>query len=375
MQRLYKFFIFNPLLLFFICTCSPDNPGSSRQETRPVEVQTAKVIKGEIRTFIDTTGTIIPERETFIGPKVIGRIEEFFADKGDRVEKGRPILRLEQTRFKLSVEEAEAAYKESVAHLKNMQQKLKRNQELYASQIIDRDMYETIKTETELAQARADIALSRLSQVREDLKDSVLHAPFSGFVVERKMNIGEFYSPQSSQYVFHIVDTARVEIETHIFETKKEYITIGKNAYITVDALRGKLFEGRISVVNPFIDTSTRRFLVKVEIPNPDFMLEPGMFARVRIPEEEKQDVLIVPADAIIEREGRKLLFVADGNRAFERNIATGITTHDRIELLEGATEGESVITDGLYAVKHQTAIVVREETAVGNDLKEKSQP
>lgn len=357
MRRIHYFF-----LLMFICSCSPDISGNAPEGQRPVEVRTATVTRGEISTFIDTNGTIIPKRETFTGPKVAGRIELFFSDKGDRVEKGDRLLRLEQIRFNLALAEAASAYKESRAHLIHMQQRLKRNRELYEKLIIDRDMFETIKTETELAQARADMASARLSHAREDLGDTVLYAPFSGFVVDRRMNEGEFYSPQTSPYVFHIVDTETVEIEIHIFETKKPYIHPGKKVDITVDALPDRVFDGEISVINPFIDTATRRFLVKVAIANPDFLLEPGMFARVRIPEEEKQDALIVPADAIIQREGRQLLFVADGSTALERRITPGISTHEYIEIVEGVSDGETVITDGLYAVKDQTPIVVRND-------------
>ena len=85
------------------------------------------------------------------------------------------------------------------------------------------------------------------------------------------------------------------------------------------------------------------------------------MFARVRIPEEKKIDTLLVPAGALVEREGSKVLFVAEVQKAAERHVSTGLITHELVEILEGIQEGDSVIVDGLYAVKDGTPLAIDE--------------
>ena len=359
-EKLMYFELFCILLLFFQA-CSSSSSEKQKEKVRPAGVKVIKVRKGEISTFIQATGSISPSHESYIGPKVGGRIEKFFADEGDFVEKGSRLVCLEQVRFRLALKEARAAYKESSANLKNFELKLRRKKELFKTGIVDKEMFDDLATDVELVRARADMARSRLEKAEEDMKDSVLYAPFSGFVVERKMNTGEIFSGMSNEYVFHIVDTGTVRVEVNIFETKKKYIKTGQKVSVRVDAIPEKMFAGRITVVNPLVDTASRKFLVKIEMPNPDLALESGMFARVNIPAEKRTQTLLVPAGAVVEREGKKVLFVADAQTAVEKNVTIGLRTHELFEVLDGIKEGDSVIVDGLYSVKNGTPLIIKE--------------
>ncbi len=350
------------IMMGLLCLgCSKDSD-EARKNLRPAGVTLQEALRGEIVINIQATGTIAPNHESYLGPKVNGRIEEFFADVGEFIEKGKPLLRLEQVRFKLALQEAEASYKENQAQLKNLQLKLERKDELFKKGIIDKQMYDDIATEVALARARADVAGSRLDRAREDMKDSVLYAPFSGFVVERKMNTGEIFSGMANEYVFHLVDTSIVKVEVNIFETKKQYISVGKKVSVAVDAVPDKLFDGAITVVNPLVDPASRKFLVKIEIANADFALESGMFARVNIPEEQRADALLVPAAALLERNGEKVVFLAKEKKAVQQAVEVGLMTHERVEILKGIAPGDRVIVDGLYAVKDGTPLLIEKK-------------
>ncbi len=345
-------------LLFYACGSKDDN--GSVDKDRSARVRVGKVVKGDIATEIKVTGTILPDRETFIGPKVSGRIDKFFVDEGDFVKQGSPLVQLEKVRFNLMYEEAEALYNESIFSLKNHENKLVRQKDLFERGITDKERFDDIVTDVDLAKARAEVSKSRYNKAKEDMKDSVLTAPFSGFVVERKMNTGEMYSGRSGEYVFHLVDTSSVKVELNIIETKKRYIKTGKTVSVLVDAIPGKVFEGKIEVVNPFVDTVSRKFLVKVKMDNPDFMFESGMFARVSIQEEQHSGVLLVPAAALIEREGKKLIFLAMGGKAVARVVKTGLSTHELSEISDGdIKEGDPVIIDGFYAIKDGSPLLI----------------
>ncbi len=346
-------------LLFFTSCSGGGNDGDN--SVRPADVRVTAVVRDDIATEIEATGTIAPNRESYLAPKVGGRIEKIFADEGDYVEADKPLLQLEQVRFRLALAEAGAAHKEARAHLKNQQARLRRTTELYDKGIADRQLHDDVLTEVRLAEARADMAASRLERAREDMKDSVLNAPFSGFVVERRMNTGESFSKQKSDYVFHLVDTSTVKVEVHIFETKKKYIVAGKKVRVSVDAVPDREYAGFITVVNPYVDPASRKFLVKIEIPNESFELESGMFARVHIPEEQHAQALLVPSAAVTERDGVQVVFRAAQNTAEQREVATGLTTHTLIEITGGLGEGDRVIIDGLYSVKDGTPINILE--------------
>jgi HlyD family secretion protein len=346
-------------ILLLCAACGSNSADEQKESLRPTEVKVVEAQRGDIATVIQATGTISPNHESYLGPRVAGRIEIFFADEGDFVEQGAPLLNLERVRFELALNEARAACAESRSAQKNVELKLKRNQELLARGVINKEAFDDMATENELARARADMARSRLERAEEDYKDSVLHAPFAGFVVERRMNTGEMFSGMPNEYVFHLVDTCTVKVEVDVFETKKQYVVPGKATVVAVDALPGRKFEGRISVVNPLVDRTSRKFLVKIEIPNPNFELESGMFARVEIPEEQSAGTLVVPAGAVIERQGRKVVFVAEAQRAVERAVFTGLTTAERVEIRAGLQPGERIIVDGLYAVKDGTPLKI----------------
>lgn len=350
------------LLSISIQACNSNSAHENKVEVRPTEVKIIKAFRGDIYTEIHATGTILPKHESYIGPKVSGRIEKFYADEGDFVQKGNPLLSLEQVRFKLAFSEAQAAHKENLAQLKNMELKLERKKVLFEKGIIDREIYDDIATEVELTRARVDTSRPRLDRAEENLKDSILYAPFTGFVVEKKMNTGEIFSGVSNEYVFHLVDTGTVRVEVNIFETKKRYVKTGQIVSVSVDAIPGKMFEGEITVVIPLIDAASRKFLVKIELANQDFRLESGMFARVRIPEKKRMGTLLVPAGAVVERDAGKVVFVAnDALTASEKNVGTGLMTPEHVEILSGIEEGDRIIIEGIYAVRDGTPLIINE--------------
>jgi membrane fusion protein, multidrug efflux system len=219
-------------------------------------------------------------------------------------------------------------------------------------------MHDDMVTEVELARAQADMAAAKFELCREDYEDTVLKAPFSGFVVERRFNNGEMFSSKDD-YVFHLVDTSTVKVEVHVFETRKEHMQVGKKVPVTVDAASGTTFEGRITVVNPRVDPGSRKFLAKIEIPNSGYALQTGMFARVRIPAEARSNVLLTPVAAVIERDEQKIVFVADNGTARQREVSVGLETQALAEITDGLGEGDLVVVDGLYAVKDGTPLAI----------------
>lgn len=148
---------FQPLcsgLLLLCAACGSNSAHELQESLRPTEVSVVAVQRGDIATVIQATGTISPDHESYLGPRVAGRIEAFFADQGDFVAKGAPLLNLERVRFELALNEARAACQEGLSAQKNMGLKLQRNQELLARGVINKETFDDIATEHELARAR-----------------------------------------------------------------------------------------------------------------------------------------------------------------------------------------------------------------------------
>lgn len=341
--------------------CGADETAGEAGTKRTTPVTTSPVVRGTIQTSMHLTGTIQPDRESFIGPKVGGRIEAFFADTGDFVKQGAPLLQLEKIRFELDLREAEAALVEARKDLANLESTLQRNRRLFETGVLGKQTLDDTVTNAELARAREASARARAERARLDLRDTTLHAPFTGFVVERRMNAGEVYSAAPGEYVFHLVDTSTVIVELEVIETKKQYITVAQTVEVSVDAIPGATRTGTVTVINPLVDPASRKFLVKVSIPNESLELEPGMFARVRVPEQTRENALLVPVRAIAERAERRLAFVDENGTAREREVEIGLVTPEQAEILSGLREGENVIVDGLLTVRDGTRITVAE--------------
>jgi len=347
-------------MLLCALSCSSNNAETTSEEPT-VSVVAMKVKKGAIASYVTTTGTIFPLQELIISPKISGRIEKLFVDEGDQVKKGQRLVELEQDRLLILVKEADASLQEAAAQLKNIESTLKRNQKLFDQGVLDTQRLDDVTTEHDLAKARILRAQASLERAQKDLKDSVIIAPFNGFIVEKAMNEGEIATSMPPSKIFHLVDTSRVKIECGINEVRKTSISVDKEALITLDAYPNERFKGKITTMNPKVDIDSRTFKIKIEIPNNDFRLETGMFARIRIIERQSSNALLIPQNIIIEEENIQKVFAVENSKAIEKPITIGIVNHPLVEVVDGLKEGDIVITQGFYALKDGIKVRVKE--------------
>jgi RND family efflux transporter MFP subunit len=138
-----------------------------------------------------------------------------------------------------------------------------------------------------------------------------------------------------------------------------------------MDAYPDEIFTEKITTVNPKVDIKSRTFKIKIEIPNPDFRLETGMFARIYIIERESKGTLLIPQRVIINGEAVKKVFVVENGRAVEKPITTGILNHPIVEVTEGLKEGDIVVTEGFYSLKDGIKVNIKELSDKGANTRE----
>jgi len=368
------------VLLFSLIMAYGCGPGEEEDalsgEERFASVRVVKVNKGDIASYISVTGTLMPKKVSRLGPKIEGRIEKIYADEGDWVEKGQPLVKVEQNTYLIAAREAEAALKTDKArlekaevNLKNIAKDWKRLSELYRERAISEQRYDRMETEfttaradLKLSEARAKEAEAHLAMARQNLKDCITYAPFSGFVVEKLMEEGEVSSWVSYQWeVLHLQDISAVKIECPVTETKIPFLYVGKETRIEVDAYPKKAFTGGITAINPKVDPHSRTFIIKIKIENEDFKLKAGMFARVKIAEEERKEVLRIPKEALLVKEEKHTVFKVESNLARPQTVQLGISDGRLVEVMEGLKEGESIVVEGLYALKDGTRVRIFE--------------
>jgi RND family efflux transporter MFP subunit len=366
-----------------LLTCGCQNSDSEEKITPPgskiVEPPTVKVItvkRGDISVPLVATGTIFPEYESKIGPKISGTIERVYVDEGDTVQKGQPLVQLDQQNLLIAVRQGQAAVRVAEAQLKeaevkgeNLKKEKERLSHLLTKNVISQQKYDDIDTAYSMAVTRMEVIRAQILSSRENLamaeqklSDTVIIAPFSGLIVKRFINQGEFVSTMPPSPLFLMMNIDKVKTEIGLPEIHIARIHIGNPVDVTVDTYPGSIFKGTVSTINPMVDPVSRAFTVKVEIRNKGHRLKPGMFARVTIYPAIHKGALIVPFKSVMKREGMTVVFVIEDTTVRLRTVTAGITNEQEIEVIDGVQEGEEVVIEGHYGMADNTTVRVERE-------------
>jgi RND family efflux transporter MFP subunit len=336
-------------------------------------VTVAVVQRRDISVPIFTTGTIFPQHESKIGPKISGTLEAVYVDEGDEVKGGHILAKLDQEiiligkrQCEASVRVAQAQLKEAQLQEENLRKEKARLANLHEKRAISQQRYDDIVTAHSMAVTRLEILTAQivscnenLAMAEQKLKDSVIRAPFSGIIVKRLVNRGEYVSTMPPTVLFVIVNIDKVKTEVALPEVHLARVAKGNRVEITADAYPGTQFGAKVSTINPLVDPVSRTFIVKIEIPNRDHRLKAGMFARATLYPKVHRGALVVPFKSVLQRDGKTGVFVIDEDRALFRPITVGITDENEVEVIEGLAQGEEVISDGHYGMADNTKVQV----------------
>ncbi len=327
-------------------------------------VDTAAATRGEVIEYITVVGNLVGQSTVDIVPRVAGRIDSLTAKLGDRVTRGQQVAKIEDRELRQQVIQAEqslevnrATVKQRESDLQLRRTTLARQQELLAKGLQTRQVIEDAEAGFNSAVAAVDLAKAQLAQTaaRIDelnitLSNTTIVSPVDGFVGRRNLDQGAFAG--ANTVILQVVDIGTVRMISNLVEKDFTRITQGVQALVEVDAFPGEQFAGVVSRVAPVFDAATRTASMEIEVPNPGYRLKPGMYARVRLTAQRKADALMVPRNAVVDSEGRRGVFLPDGQTAKFQPVQTGLQDTNNVEILEGLTEGQRVITTGALALR-----------------------
>jgi RND family efflux transporter MFP subunit len=334
-----------------------------------VEVATAK--RQSLAQQITVVGNLIGEATVSVVPRAAGRLESVSVKMGDRVSRGQKIAQIENQDILEQVKQAEAAQQVSQATIRQREADLQlaqtnaeRSRNLYERQLLPKQTlddtesrYQSAIAQLDLARAQSNQTKARIDELRINLGNTAIVSPVNGFVSKRSIDPGAFASQNAP--VVDVVDISRVRLTASIVEKDLKQLQVGDPTRVEVDAYPGEVFTGRIARVSPVLDPSTRTAPIEIEIPNGDFRLKPGMYARVGITTNTKRDSLVVPANAVIDLGGRRGVFFPQNNVAIFRAVQPGLEQGGVVEILTGVNEGDRVITTGASALRDGDRIVL----------------
>jgi membrane fusion protein (multidrug efflux system) len=308
-----------------------DPVGNGSYEPPPVNVSVMRLEPTELTETEVLTGKIAPWVEVEVSAELGGTVQEIGFEKGQRVKKGQVLARVGTDLLQVALREAEAMLEEAEANYN-------RAKELFARQAVPRQELVTHTSRYHAAQARLELAKLRVQR-------SVIGAPVSGIAISRHVDVGEVVPPGARITFIHQV--SRLKVEVGIPESDIAYFRSGGEATLEVDGYPGKLFEGRIHFLGPVASGKTRTFQSEVAIDNPGNTLRPGMIARVSLVKRRLAEALVVPRDALLDRDQGSVAFVGVEDKAQERQVVLGPSEGNRVVIEEGLSFGESLIVAG----------------------------
>ena len=187
----------------------------------------------------------------------------------------------------------------------------------------------------------------------------LIRAPRAGVVIDRQINPGEI--TDGSKPLFTLANLSHVWLVANIFEKDVESLKKGQDAIVTLDDVPNQSFPAKIVWLGDSLNPTTRTLPVRANVPNPDLILRPNMFARIKIDVGDTQ-VLLVPRSAIIQKGDRTLVFIVNANGSYEeRDVVTGIDDADDIEIKSGLNAGETGSITGRHCALLGTAMKTAE--------------
>ncbi len=353
------------------------------------------VTRGEIRETISASGEIQAKTRINIGTSVAGEIKILHVKDGQNVASGELLVTIDQERLKqqLSQSEAmlEAARKDSArldAAMKRARESVSRTESLFRQGLVSDEEYRQAQLSRESAELSFDAARSNVAQnqanvaaMRDGLSKTVIRAPIAGRVTSLKAERGETAIPGMSNLpgatLMVISDMSELNAEVKVNESEVVRLKNGQTAQVTVESLPGRVFPGRVYEIASAAEQSgqdANMYKVKValDMSSPDIaQLRPGMNVRAVILTAEVRDVLRVPLQAVLDREGtleearkkgllspevRSVVMVVKDGKAQERFLKMGIANTQSYEVKEGLSEGERVLTGPIRKLKEMKA-------------------
>ncbi|WP_374558344.1 efflux RND transporter periplasmic adaptor subunit [Thermomonas sp.] len=316
------------------------DPMSKGPEAIPVEV--AKATTRSIAASYAGTAPLEARAEAQVVAKTSGIALQVYADVGQSVTAGQPLVRIDRDRATLQVAQADADVRKLEANYQRSAQLLE--QRMVSINDVDQLRYN-------LENARAQLRMAKL-----ELSYGMVTAPISGVVAARNIKLGNLV--QINTPIFTIVDTSRLEATLNAPEREIETLKAGQAVQLTVDALPGKVFAGRIDRVSPVVDSGSGTFRVICAFDGGG-VLQPGMFGRIRINYDQRANALVIPRTALLDDGGTPAVFTVKAGKAARAELKLGYVDGEWVEVREGLRAGDPVVVAGKSALREGSAVQV----------------
>ncbi len=335
----------------------------------PVEpVTVSMAYPSQSFTLLNATGYVVAQRKAAVASKATGRLEWLGVREGSRVKEGEVLARLESRDVAATMQQAAANIKLAQANLEQGQaefneaeRNLNRSRDLLAKNFVSLAAHDAAVSRFEKAKSaisgyRASIAVAQANYraTAVGVEQTLIRAPFEGVVLTKNANVGDVITPFSSALgsqaaVVTMADMSTLEVEADVSESNLEKIQPDQPCEIQLDALPGVRFRGRLQRMVPTVDRAKATVMAKIRFDKLDARILPEMSAKVsflsqEMPEAERTARTVLQPVAIVERDGKNVVFVIKGDKVAQVAVETGDKIGEMIEIRAGVVAGDRVV-------------------------------
>jgi membrane fusion protein (multidrug efflux system) len=357
------------LLIAWISTtgCSREKEQSA-QAPPPPEVSVVVLEGQEVPIHLDFVGQVYGHKDIAIRARVEGFLEGMHFEEGAAVEKGQPLYTLESQPFEAEVAAKMSGVAEAKIRLAKAASDLARIRPLARRNAVSQSDLDAAVAQHDAAQASVEAAEANLRAAKIQLSYTKVRSPIDGIIGKTNAKVGDFVGRSPNPVILNVVsdiETVRVQF----FLTETQYLRVARQlidrgGIATAERPEEKPFEliladgsfyshrGRFDFIDRQVDPTTGAILVQASFPNPDRLIRPGQFAKVRALAETVKDGILAPQRSVVELQGLYRVYVVnDQNKVEERQVRVGPTFGSHWLVLDGLKSGERIVYEGLQKV------------------------
>jgi membrane fusion protein (multidrug efflux system) len=310
--------------------------GAPGGTAKPVTVEAEPVQGAEFIHEVTAVGSLLSNESVMIRPEIAGRVAKILFEEGGAVKKGQPLVKLDDSTYVADFNQARANLDLSKANNE-------RATKLYSQGAGTARALDEAGSKLKVDQSRIELAKTNLDK-------TLITAPFDGVVGLRKISQGAYVTPGQDLVNLEGIDPIKADFQ--VPESVLSEIHPGMAILVRADSYPGQIFNGEVYAIDPKIDPVNRSVAARARLPNEKGLLKPGMFVRISLVTRKTENALLVSEEALLPRGNQVFVYKVVEGKVVAQKVRTGSRREGRVEILEGLSAGDVVITAGHMKVR-----------------------
>ncbi|MCJ8166292.1 efflux RND transporter periplasmic adaptor subunit [Pontibacter sp. E15-1] len=365
MKRNYTWLLMAILGPVVLLSCGGEQNAQQRPGAGPVPVNTYTVTQESVTGTDTYPGSVVPLNEVELRPQVSGYITNIYVKDGQRVTKGQRLYEIDQSKYRASYQQAQANLQSAKANLARVQKDLERYERLAEREAIAGQQVDYARTDVQTAQAQVAAAQAQVSSASTDLGYSTITAPFNGTIGISQVRVGAQVSP-GQPLLNTISSTDPIAVDFVINEqeiSRFSQLTQGQQPdslfTLQLNNSRPYPYPGKMLVIDRAIGRRTGTTTVRLQFPNQDRTLVPGMTVDVQVLNQDIGEQLVIPFKAVTEQLGEYFVYVVQGDSVNQQNVTLGTRFGADVVIREGLEPGRTIVLEGLQKLRQGAKVQV----------------